>query len=178
MIFGITLFHFAKLLTKENPSKWVQFLLQRKSNKRFKSRKLEALTVGEISGLEILLENHDYNEFCRIFVLKKWWQTIYIHHWPLILQDYIEQKTKCTEEWKERFYYIFNPPQYGMPGEETQGTMIRKDFVEEFGNWVVLTDLVCHGDITKYREVEKWNIIDFLFWTNYLSGQKIVEGVK
>jgi hypothetical protein len=178
MIFNITLKHFAKLLKEENPSNWTKLLLSRKSNKHFQSRSLDSLTVGQISSLEIYLEEHNYYEFCRIFVCKKWYETICIQHWPLILQDYIEQKTKFDEQWKEVYYYIFNPPQYGMPGEETQGSMLRQDFVNEFGNWVVLTDLILSKQPLGYKEIEKWNIIDFLFWANYYSGQQIIEKVK
>ena len=91
-----------------------------------------------------------------------------------ILIDYQQQKEKLYENYP----YIFNPPQYGEPEKETIGSELRREFVEEFGNWVVLTDVICKGNLTRYKEVEKWKLSEFLFWANYLTGQKIIENVK
>jgi hypothetical protein len=101
------------------------------------------------------------------------YQTVYVHNLRPIVEDFGNQKAAL----KEKYYYIFDPPQYGEPVKESIGTEVRKDFVNEFGNWVVLMDLVCK-DKSKYKEVEGWKLEEFLFWANYLSGQKIVENVK
>jgi hypothetical protein len=62
--------------------------------------------------------------------------------------------------------------------KETVGSELRKDFVKEFGNYVILTDLICKGQLVNYKKVEKWKLDEFLFWANYLSGQKIIENVQ
>jgi len=88
--------------------------------------------------------------------------------------EYARQKKELIEEND----FIFNPPQYGEPQKQTIGTELRSEFVERFGNYVVLMDVICKGDMTKYKEVEQWKVRDFFFWANYLKGQKIVENVK
>ena len=74
--------------------------------------------------------------------------------------------------------FIFNPPQYGEPTKETIGSELRKEFVDRFGNYVVLMDMVCKGDFTRYKSVEQWKVSEFFFWANYLTGQKIVKKIK
>jgi hypothetical protein len=32
--------------------------------------------------------------------------------------------------------------------------------------------------LVDYKKVESWKLGEFLFWANYLSGQKIIENVK
>ena len=78
----------------------------------------------------------------------------------------------------EKYPYISDPPIYGEGVKETMGSELRKDFVTEFGTWVVLTDKVCKGRLVDYKAVEQWNVSEFLFWANYISGQKIIENVK
>jgi len=176
MIFGITLKHYAKLLSKGEKAKgsfWINRLLLKESNKKFNTKNIEQLTFSDFVDCERFLEDADFYNFCRIFVKIKWWQTIYVHNLKSIVSDFGLQK----EALKEKYYYIFDPPQYGEPAKETIGSDIRKDFVDEFGNWVVLMDLVCKNK-ADYKIIEQWKFEEFLFWANYLSGQKIVENVK
>ena len=177
MIFGITLNHFAKLQSQGENVKsnfWINFLLSKKNKDRFKTKRIEDLSYSNFVTLENCIEEQNYNDFCAIFVKKYFWQRVYIHNMPLILIDYQQQKEKLYENYP----YIFNPPQYGEPGKETIGSELRREFVEEFGNWVVLTDVICKGNLTRYKEVEKWKLSEFLFWANYISGVKILENVK
>jgi len=177
MIFGITLKRFAKLLQQGDAaktSKRTERLLIKKSNKVFKSRSLSEMRFSDFVDLERHFTDLNYTEFCRIFVQKRFWQTVYIHNMWAILEDYSKQK----EQLFENYPYIFDPPQYGEPGKETVGSELRKDFVAEFGNWVILTDVICKGRLVDYKVVEGWKVSEFLFWANYLSGQKIIENVK
>jgi hypothetical protein len=176
MIFGVRLKHYQKLLAQGENAKanfWVNKLLLKQSNKRFKTRNIEQMTLSDFVDAERFLEEYDFYNFSRIFVKKKWYQTVYVHNLRPIVEDFGNQKAAL----KEKYYYIFDPPRYGEPVKESIGTEVRKDFVNEFGNWVVLMDLVCK-DKSKYKEVEGWKLEEFLFWANYLSGQKIVENVK
>ena len=177
MILGITLNKFAKLNKQGKNIKfafWINYLLNKKSSYKFKTKDIQDLTFDQYTDLEIFLEAEDFKEFCTIFVLKKWYQIIYVHNLELIMLDYAAQK-KSHYELND---FIFNPPIYGEEGSETIGYQVRKEFVERFGNNVVLMDVVCKGDLSKYKLVEQWKVSEFFFWANYLTGQRILEQVK
>lgn len=178
MIFGITLKKFQKLQQQGENVK-VNFitarLLQKKpKDGKFKTINLYDLTVSKIVDLEIYFTDNDYYNFCRIFVKKNFWQTIYLHNLEAIVYDFGKQKDKL----KEQHPYVYDPPQYGEEQKETIGSELRKDFVEEMGDWAVLMDTVCKGRLSEFKQVEQWKVSEFLFWANYLSGQKIIENVK
>lgn len=178
MIFGIPLKKFAKLQEQGENVKvnfWTAMMLHKiPKDRNFRTFDLEDLTVSQIVDLERFFIEQDYFNFCRIFVKKKWWQTVYIHNLSFVLEDFSKQK----ERLKENHYYIFDPPVYGEPEKETIGSEVRKEFVEEFGDWVVLMDVVCKGRLSDMKKIEQWRVSEFLFWANYLTGQKIVENVK
>lgn len=177
ILFGITLKHFAKLQElgdKAKGGKRLIHFLEKKSDKVFRTRDIMEMKVSDYVDLEIYHEEGNFIEFCRIFVVKRFWQTIYLHNLWKIKEDFAKKRN----EMYKKYYYIFNPPQYGTPGEVTLGSELREGFVEEFGNWVVLTDAICKGRLVDYKTVESWKMSEFLFWANYLSGQKIIENVK
>lgn len=177
MILGITLKHFAKLLAQGETARvswWTARLLLKKSNKKFKVKSIQDITFSDFVDLERFYTENNYSEFCSIFVIKYFWQTVYVHNMPFIMAAYGEQKKELFEANR----YIFDPPQYGEPNQETIGTEVRKEFVEEFGNLVILTDLVCMGNISEYKKVEQWKVSEFFFWANYKAGQKIIENIK
>jgi hypothetical protein len=176
MIFGITLKKFERL--KDKPEVKLNFFTRwqfgRTKIKRYKFNNIQDLTFDKFVDCENFIENEQFKEFCSIFVKRKFWQTIYLHELETIVLDYARQKKELIEEND----FIFNPPQYGEPTKETIGSELRREFVERYGNYVILMDVVCKGDITKYKEVEQWKVRDFFFWANYLKGQRIVENVK
>jgi hypothetical protein len=177
MILGVTLSKYAKLLAQGENAKCSLFtkkLLLKKSNKIFKTKDIENLTMSDFVDLERLLEESNFKDFCCIFVDKFWFQTVYVHNLELIIEDYGKQRARLFK----KNYYIFDPPHYGEHGQETIGSELRKDFVNEFGNYVVLMDRVQKWDKTGYKKIEKWKVIDFFFWANYLAGQSIIENVK
>jgi hypothetical protein len=177
MIFGITLSHYQKLLAKGEEYKgnfWIAKLLLKQSKKKFKTKDISKMRFGDFVDLENCILDADFKSFCNIFVDKYFWQTVYVHNLKSIVQDFADQKEKLFENYQ----YIFNPPHYGEITQDTIGSELRKDFVKEFGNYVILTDLVCKGRLVDYKLVEGWKLEEFLFWANYLSGQKIIENVK
>ena len=98
MIFGITLKHFARLQAKGDQVKvnwWINRLLCKTSNKKFKTNKIEGLTFNDFLECERFIEEQNYYDFCRIFVKAK---RIYIHNMPLILIDYHQQKQLLWDE--------------------------------------------------------------------------------
>lgn len=166
----MTLKEFQKTLI-ENPDTPVPDL---QSLKVWKCETMELLPLHKFIELEMCFEENDYFNFCNIFVKKRWWETIHVHNLYKIFEEYGRQKA----ELKEKYKFVFDPPFYGEPVPETVGSELRKEFVQDFGVFVVLMDLVCKGDFTRFQEVEKWKAQDFLFWANYLTGQKIIENVK
>jgi len=178
MIFGITLKHFARLQKQGEQVKvnfWIARLLSKEQkDTNFKTYALEDLTVSQIVDLERFFLEEDYYNFCRIFVKRKWWQTVYIHNTLAIGQDFWNQKQRL----RDNHYYIFDPPVYGEQQKETVGSELKKEFVEEFGDWVVLMDVVCKGRLADAKKVEQWKVSEFLFWANYITGQRIIENVK
>ena len=176
MIFGITLTKFERIKNKTDAKlNWFdRWQFGRTSKRTFKVSDIQELTFDQFVDCENFIENEQFKEFCTIFVKRKWWQTIYLHELEAIILEYARQKKELIEEND----FIFNPPQYGEPQKQTIGSELRNEFVERFGNYVVLMDVICKGDMTKYKEVELWKVRDFFFWANYLKGQKIVENVK
>lgn len=176
MIFGIRLKKFERLKDKPelklNIITQLQFMV--KSNYVFKTNKIQDLTFGDFVDCENFIESEQFNNFCAIFVKRKWWQTIYLHDLEPILLEYAKQKAELIEEND----FIFDPPQYGEPQKETIGTELRKDFVERYGSYVILTDVVMKWANVSYKELEKWKVSEFFFWANYLTGQRIIENVK
>ena len=176
MIFGISLRKFEMLRDKnfENLDRVSRWQFARTSKRPFKTKKIKDLTFSEFVDCENYLESEQFYEFCAIFVKKFFWQTVYIHDLEPIVKEYSNQKMELIEDND----FIFNPPQYGEPAKETIGSELRKEFVDRFGNYVVLMDMVCKGDFTRYKQVEQWKVSEFFFWANYLTGQKIVEKIK
>jgi len=176
MILGISLNKFERLKKSdsEKVNKLTRWQFTRKSNYKFKTRTIKDMPFGKFVDCEFAIENEDFKKFINIFVIKRFYQTVYVHNLELILKDYAKQKTELIENND----FIFNPPTYGDPPKQTLGSELRKDFVTRFGNYVVLMDLVQAWDGTGYREIEKWTVNDFFFWANYLSGQRILENVK
>ena len=177
MIFGLSLKYFAKLEAQgENAraSIFVLRLLKKQQINKFKTRQLDDLTFFDYIDLKRYFETADYHNFCRTFVVKKWWQVIYMHHTSAIFEEFGRQK----EELKQKYYYVFDPPQYGEPGKESIGADLRLDFVKEFGDDVVIMDVLTQWSKLSYKEIEQWKTGEVLYWANYLYGQKIVENVK
>jgi len=176
MIFGITLDKFERIKGKEDIKlTWFdRWQFGRTSKRVFKTHEIQDLTFDKFVDCENFIESEQFKDFCSIFVKRKWWQTIYLHELEAIILEYARQKKELIEGND----FIFNPPQYGEPSKESIGSELRNEFVQRYGNYVILMDVVCKGVITQYKDVEQWKVRDFFFWANYLKGQKIVENVK
>ena len=172
--FGITLSQYNKLQKNPKGNLWTKYLLEKKSNRIIKTVDIKTLTFSQMVDLENYLQECDFKNFCSIFVKKNFFRRVYVHNLKNIMLNFAEQKKELFEQ----YMWLTNPPSYGEPPAETIGNEIRKEFVESFGSYVVLMDRVCKGDLTKYKKVEKWNITEFLFWADYLTGQKIIESIK
>lgn len=153
-------------IVKENP----EYKIEGYDLLAFDCKNIFQLSISELSDLDRHLENNDYQEFCNIFVFGNPDST----HLFKIIEEFGRQK----EMLRTTYNYVFDAPIYGEAQQETIGSELRKEFVEEFGSYVVLMDLVCKGNLTKFKKVQKWSVEEFFFWANYLSGQRILENVK
>lgn len=177
MIFGITLKMLHNLKSQPDDkkvSKRVIRLLNKKSNKKFKTKQIQDLSFSDFVDCESFLRDENFKDFCSIFVVKNFFDTVYFHNLPLIIEEYSKQKAELIEQND----FIFDPPQYGEQSKETLGTEVQKEFVERFGNYVILMDVVMKWDKSGYKEIEKWKVKEFFFWANYLKGQQLIENVK
>jgi hypothetical protein len=177
MINGISLKRYQRMLDQGESYKFnfIELkLLSKVSNRVFNTQNILEMKYCDFVDLENCIEENNYIKFCCIFVKKYFWQSVYYHNLKPIIEDFAKQK----EELKEKYYYIFDPPTYGEPAPETMGSEVRKDFVQEFGNWVIIMDKACKGKIVDYKIVEQWKLEEVLFWVNYLEGQRITENVK
>lgn len=176
-MFGISLKKYEELIKlgdKAPNSKRIHRLLLKPHKARFKVKTILDMTFAEFVDAERYLERGEYVKFCRIFVLKKWWQRVYFHNLEPIVKEYGRQKKEMTE----LYTFIYNPPVYGEPEKESIGSELRKDFVEQFGPYVIMMDKVMAWDKTGFKAIEQWKVSEFMFWCNYLTAQKITENVK
>lgn len=148
--------------------------LLRKPNKIFRTRNIENMKVCDFISAERALSNKEFEEFVKLFVLKFPWQKVYVHNLEPICSKFKEQIANFVEI----YTYIFGQNNIVSTEITSTGYEKRKDFVSEFGNYVVLMDLVCGGNISNYKKVEQWKVHEFMFWANYLTGQKIIENIK
>lgn len=167
---GLNLKRFEALKKGAEPNKWDYLMLLRKPNDKVKVKTIKDLTFEEFVDCENYIRNEQFSNFCSIFAKSK----VYFHNLESVIRRYAEQKAELIQEYE----FIFNPPIYGNPAPETIGSELRKEFVESFGIYVVLMDVVQAWDGTGYKAIEKWKLSEFMFWANYLRGQKIVENVK
>lgn len=177
MIFGVSLKEYERLLKlgdKAYPSQWTKRLLLKPHVDKFKTKNILDMTFSEFVDMERYRERTEWDNFCRIFVVKKWWQCVYFHNLEPIVKEYGRQK----QEMADLYRYVYNPPVYGESQSETNGDELRKEFVQEFGNLVVLMDKVMSWDKTGFKAIEQWKVSEFFFWANYLTAQRIVENVK
>ncbi len=84
-------------------------------------------------------------------------------------------------EIKGNYEFIYNPPP--LPStlnteENTIGDEYRKEFSEIYGGYVQITDVVSTKFHKLPNEILEMNVIEFLFWANYLLHQKWCEKIK
>lgn len=79
---------------------------------------------------------------------------------------------------KDKFEWIYNPPQFPNVGEITQGSMERENFAKKYGAYMEMVYLCATFENTSPKEVFKWQTEYFLFWSEYLLRKRVVENLK
>lgn len=96
------------------------------------------------------------------------------------LDFFVEYELQITDI-KESFEFIYKPPP--LPSTlnkdgNTIGDEYRKEFAEMYGGYVQNIYLVSINFRKLPNEILEMNVIDFLFWANYLLHQKWCEQIK
>jgi hypothetical protein len=79
---------------------------------------------------------------------------------------------------KFRYEYIYNPPIRANIGENTQGSIERKEFAEHYGGYAEMTYLMGGGKVKDFKEIWSWDLDYFLFWGEYFLRKRDVENIK
>jgi len=103
---------------------------------------------------------------------------------PITQQEYldffVEYELQITEI-KSNHEFIYNPPPLPSTLSDKQNTIgdeYRKEFAEMYGGYVQNIYIVSTNFRKLPNEILEMNVIDFLFWANYLLHQKWCEQIK
>lgn len=95
--------------------------------------------------------------------------------------DFFEDYDKQIIEIKESFQFVYNPPPLPSTlsnSENTIGAEHRREFSEIYGGYVENVYILSTTFRKLPNEILEMNIIDFLFWANYLNHKKWCEQIK
>jgi len=153
----------------------IEAALLREGKLRFKTiPSLAKCRVGDFIDLENYLVDENFEAFVKLYLNKNNLESFYIEDLKAVLLKY----RKESEALKERFPNVYNPQSYGLPGEQTQGSELRREFAEEYTGYMMMLDLICVGDFTKSDQVLDWETDKFLHFAGYLMKRKSIENIK
>ena len=79
---------------------------------------------------------------------------------------------------KEKYEWIFNPPQLPGINKETIGKQFRAEFKEYYGSYAEITYLLASGDALKFDKVNQMKLSDYLALGEYLIRKRAVESIS
>ena len=79
---------------------------------------------------------------------------------------------------KEKYEWIFNPPQLLGINKETIGKQFRAEFQEYYGAYAEITYLLASGDALKFDKVNQMKLSDYLALGEYLIRKRAVESIS
>ena len=83
-----------------------------------------------------------------------------------------------SNEVKDRFPWIYNPPQFPNIGTTTQGSIERENFAKDYGGYMEMVYICSTFENTSPKKVFDWDTDYFLFWSEYLLRKRTVENLK
>jgi len=95
--------------------------------------------------------------------------------------DVFLEYMKQVVELKNDYEFIYNPPPLPSSTEEKQPTIgdeYRQEFAQTYGVYVEIVYLLSAFFKKFPAEVLDINVVDFMFWGNYLLHKKFVENIK
>lgn len=131
--------------------------------------------AGRFIDLETFIKDENDIEFIKMTVKPRiWFMKIpdIIKHYAIAL--YLIE----SQEVKEQFTWIYNPPQFPSNGEITQGSIERENFAKDYGSYMEMVYLCSGQNILKFNEVFEMPTKEFLFKSEYLTRKRTVENLK
>lgn len=79
---------------------------------------------------------------------------------------------------KEKYEWIFNPPQLPGINKDSIGKQFRTEFREYYGAYAEITYLLSKGNALKFDEVNQMKLSDYLALGEYLIRKRAVESIS
>lgn len=131
--------------------------------------------AGRFIDLETYIKDQDDAAFVKATIKRR----VPFIKIPLAVQSYaIALYMIESEEIKERFPWIYNPPTFPNVGEVTQGSLERENFALTYGGYMEMVYLCSGMNPQRWEEVFKWETNKFLFLSEYLLRKRTVENLK
>ena len=83
-----------------------------------------------------------------------------------------------SQEIKDSFPWIYNPPRFAGSNEITQGSIERENFAKDYGGYMEMVYICATFEGVSPKVVFEYDTKYFLFWSEYLLRKKTVENLK
>ena len=131
--------------------------------------------AGRFIDLETFIKDENDSDFVKM-TIKRRLPFIKI---PDIVKHYaIALYMIESEEVRQNFPWIYNPPQFPSNGEITQGSIERENFAKDYGSYMEMVYLCSGQNALKFNEVFEMDTKEFLFKSEYLIRKRTVENLK
>ena len=131
--------------------------------------------AGRFIDLETFIKDEDDKSFCKATVKPRF---LFLKI-PEFVQRYaIALYLIESQEIKENFPWIYNPPQFANTNEITQGSIERENFSLTYGGYTEMVYLCCTFESVSPKIVFDYETKYFLFWSEYLLRKRTVENLK
>ncbi len=132
-------------------------------------------TAGRFIDLETFIKDKDDDNFIKMTVkprlpFLKITEKIKAYAIALYLLE--------SDEIKQDYPWIYNPPKFPNTGETTQGSIERENFAKDYGAYMEMVYLCSGMNPLKFDDVFKWETRRFLFIAEYLVRKRTVENLK
>ena len=131
--------------------------------------------AGRFIDLESFIKDEDDELFIKMTVKPR----LPFYKVPEILKRFaVALYLIESQELKERFPWVYNPPTFAGNNEVTTGSIERENFAKDYGGYVEMIYLCSNQDPTKWEEIYEWDTEKFLFVSEYLLRKRTVENLK
>lgn len=132
-------------------------------------------TAGRFIDLDTFIKDENDTDFIKATV-KSRFPFVKI---PEIVKHYaIALFMIESNEVKENFPWIYNPPSFPNVGEITQGSMERENFSKTYGGYTEMVYICATFTNSNPKKIFEWETNYFLFWSEYLLRKRTVENIK
>ena len=131
--------------------------------------------AGRFIDLETFIKDENDKEFIKATIKNR----IPFINVPEVVKRYaIALYMIESNEVKENFNWIYNPPTFPSEGETTQGSIERENFSNDYGGYMEMVYLCSGMNPQNWDLVFEWETTKFLFLSEYLLRKRTVENLK